>query len=168
MRLMDERSGRIAVGILLIFVAAYGLLVVTGGAAATAAVVDGNETVTVDSESETVYAEVTANASVNATGVTVEFYGIDDGGNETLENTTVIPTLVNNTTELVEEPVNSSAYGEYRVVVSSDAGNVATVDVGVFQQVVGGVGGVLGDASTEEYALVAVAVIGLLWFLTEG
>ncbi|QZX99798.1 hypothetical protein [Halobaculum rubrum] len=151
-----------------VLVAAAGLIGATGGAVA-ADVELTNETVAVDGDTRSVYADLNATSDVNTSAnFTVEFVGIDADGNETGTLDTRNVTVDSGNTSLVEyTDVNASAYSQVKVMVHVDNTTASTAnvsaEVGTIQMVAGsggggGIGSSLGSIGTG--GLVAIVLVG--------
>jgi len=139
----------------------------TGGAVAQTATAtptptDGelaNSTVAVDNDTRSVYADLAAaNSSVD---LEVTFAGVDADGNETELETRTISLNASEERLVERSDVNTSAYSEYRVMVTApnlDSTN-ATVEVGEIAQVAGGSGGGLGGAVEQAGGIGVVVVV---------
>lgn len=128
-----------------------------------------NETVAVDTDTRSAYAEVSAAENENVT-VNVTWYGIDSNGTETQVADRSGVLVKANTTQMYEEEVNATAYDEYRVQVIAQANETnATATVGTIQKVAGGGGGLLGDSGSIGAGGIAavVVVLGAL-YLSRG
>lgn len=140
-----------------------GLVVASSGGALAATAEIANGTVTVDSETNSVYSEINTTDNTAATNVTVTYYGIADG-NETQVATNTVEVAAG-TTQLEEyKSVNSSNYSEYRVVVEADDTTNTTATVGTLQQVSGGSGGWIDGASNTQVGAGLAVVAGLVLF----
>jgi hypothetical protein len=157
-----------------VLVAAAGLIGATGGAVAhteTAHEHLTNETVAVDGDTRSVYADLNASSDVNTSAnFSVEFVGIDVDGNETGTLDTQNVTVDAGNTSLVEyTDVNASAYAEVKVNVHLDnstasAENVSA-EIGTIEMVAGsgggsGIGSSLGSLGTG--GILAVLVVGAI------
>ncbi len=141
-----------------------GLLVAAAGGAVAADVEIANDTVEVDTDTRSVYADLNNSEADSSTNATVWFYGVDEDGNETeLEERNVTVDAGNEI--LVERTdLNSTKYPEYRVVVEADNSSNMTASVGSIQQVAasgGGDGGV-GGTGLSIGAVGALAVVAFL------
>lgn len=116
--------------VMVMLVAAAALIGATGGVVA-ADVEIANETVGVDSETRSVYADLNATSDVNTSAnFTVEFVGVDADGNETGTLDTRNVTVNSGNTSLVEySDVNASAYSEVKVMVHVDNSTASTENV---------------------------------------
>jgi len=127
-----------------------------------------NDTLDVDNQTRSVFAEVDA-ADQNVT-VNVSFYGVDSGGNETLVSEQTDQTVTANNSEMFEETANASAYEEYRVQVQAQSNSTnATASTGTIQKVSSGGGGLLGGSGSPGMTGIAafVVVAGAL-YLSRG
>lgn len=146
-----------------VLVALVALAVIATGGAQAADVEVHNETITVDADTSTVWAELNnTNPTTNAS-VTVTFSGISNGTETQIGTSTVW--VDNQTTKLVESPaINGTANDSVRVVATVDNTTVpssnVTVTSGAFQQVEGGTGTGGGLGGTE-LGIGAVAVLGI-------
>lgn len=118
-----------------------------------------NETVSVDDDTQSVYAEIDANETTDA-APTVTFYGIDGNETETQTGQQSV-TVTANQTELVEHAdVDPDAYDSYRIVVEGDDSAIDGATAGIIQKVAGGGMGLLGGSGGAGSAVAALAVIG--------
>ncbi|WP_348606940.1 hypothetical protein [Halobaculum rarum] len=155
-----------------VIVATAGLIGATGGAVA-ADVEIANETVAVDGDTRSVYADLNATLDVNTSAnFTVEFVGIDADGNETGTLDTRNVTVDSGNASLVEyTDVNASAYSEVTVMVHVDNSTASTenvsAEVGTIEMVAGSSGGGLGSSlsSVGTGGIVAVLLIGAVLVL---
>lgn len=125
--------------------------------------------VTVDSDTESVYLEVT-NTSADALNYTV--YGLADGLSTEVDAGTISAT--SNDTTRQEFAVNATEYDSYRVVVTEDASDsdsesAENIEIGTtVNQMTGGGGGVFGFSGggglvTPTNGLIAVAIFGVAY-----
>lgn len=145
-----------------------GLMFVTGSAAA---LVDSNillnDTVEIDNETDTVYADVTntTNGSVNVT-----FYGYNETtGNYTLESEQQVESPDNTTR--VDWVADLEAFDSYEIYVHEDDSNTDTQDVesvAFGSTTIGGGGGFFSGGESSQNVLVLVVVVGLLGYLAKG
>jgi len=144
-----------------------GLLVgAAGGAAAQTATAtptdDGalaNSTVAVDNDTRSVYADLAAGPNSSVT-LNVTFAGIDADGNETELETRSISLNASEERLVERTEVNTSAYSEYRVMVTApntDSTN-ATAEVGKVAEVAGSGGGAI-DGAVERAGGVGVIIV---------
>jgi len=144
-----------------------GLLVAAAGGAVAADVEIANDTVSVDADTRSVYAQLNNSEADSSTNATVWFYGVDDAGNETeLEQRNVTVDAGNET--LVERTdLNATKYPEYRVVVEASNTTNMTASVGSVEEVAasgGGGDGGLGGTGLSIGAVGALAVVAFLVF----
>jgi len=159
-----------------VLVAAAGLIGATGGAVA-ADLELTNETVAVDGDTRSVYADLNASSDVNTSAnFTVEFVGIDADGNETGTLDTRNASVDAGNTSLVEyQNVNASAYSEVKVMVHVDNTTASTAnvsaEVGTIEMVAGSGGGGALDglgSSLGTGGIVAVVLIGAVLLMGRG
>ncbi|MDM9626093.1 hypothetical protein QTL95_09305 [Rhizobium sp. S152] len=169
MRRLGQAGG---FALVLALVAAVLLGAVGGVAAADVSLT--NETVAVDGDTQSVYAQVNASDATTDANVTVEWVGIDADGNETGTLDTRNVTVPNGTTETVKyESVDPTAYDSVRVTVMLDnttasADNVSA-SAGAIQMVAGGGGGGLLDGTDRTTIGAGVVVLlGIGLFLRSG
>lgn len=141
------------------------LLALGAGGAAAADVTLTNETVTVDGDTQSVYAEVNNSASADAP-VSVKFTGLDADGNETWNETRAV-TVSSDSTQMVERTdLNASAVDSVQVKVTLDNSSVSAENVsastGSIQKVAGGSGGGFVDGSTGGVPNVAIGAGALV------
>jgi len=141
-----------------------GLLVAAAGGAVAADVEIANDTVEVDNDTASVYAEIDATNNTGDANVTVEFVPIADG-NESDPITRNLTVASGETTLEEYKEVNNSEYDSYRVVVTADNSTNTTATVGTFQKVAGGSGGGgIGGTGIGAGAAAALVVVALLVF----
>jgi len=129
-----------------------------------------DKSVTVDSDTESVYLEVT-NSSGDALNYTV--YGISDGLSTEVDSGTISAT--SNDTARQEFAVNATEYNEYRVVVTEDASDsdsesADNIEIGTTVNQAGGGGGVFagvggGGLINVTNGIIAFAVFGVAYVL---
>lgn len=166
----DESPVKITAWLLAAVVAAA-LVGAIGGVAA-ADVELANETVDVDADTQSAYAEINATDATAPANVTVEWVGIDADGNETGTLDSRNATVANGTSEVVKyESVNASNYSDIRVSAvldnSTASADNASASAETVRMVAGGGGGGIGlDGMNETtkigLGVVVVAGIGLL------
>lgn len=154
-----------------LFMAALGLLALTAlafGPAGAAAAEPLNETVAVENDTGTVYAEVTFASGIDDANATADVVVTDANGTE-VANTTIS----GNASETVVEEwaVNDSdPTGNWSVVVTADSGIVSSDDAGTFSE--GGSGGGGAGSSADGwgsmmgipiFVIVIGAIAGLLF-----
>ena len=98
-----------------------------------------NSTVDLSDDTTGLYGEATVD---NATDVTVTFYGIDDGGNETQLSTETLSPAAGETarSEYTVTDSDLSNYSSARIVINSTAVDVNSTDYGAMLTVSGGGG----------------------------
>jgi len=136
---MGDRGKTLASLALLVAVVAGLALGAVGGVSA-ADVEIANETVSVDNDTASVYAEINTTENTGDANVTVEFIPIADG-NESDPITRDLTVASGETTLEEYQDVNATEYDSYRVVVTADNSTNTTATVGTFQKVAGGSGG---------------------------
>lgn len=161
---MDRQSSGL-IGTLAL--ALMALLALTGGATA-ADVTLANETVAVDGDTQSVYAEVNNSATANASLV-VEFVGQDTSGNETWTDSRNVTVGADSTKMIERSDLNASAVDSVKVKATLDNSTVSSenvsVSTGAIQKVAGGSGGGFLDGSgipKGALALAALFGIGIL------
>jgi hypothetical protein len=124
-----------------------------------------NSTVSVDSSTQSVYAEVNA-SGISGSNVTVDvtWFGIENG-TETQDHQQTGQTVSAGQTTLFEHSPNVSAYDSYRVVVTAQTSDTnATANVGKIEKVSAGGGGLPGgNVAGIPIAGIAVVVVGYLY-----
>ncbi|MXR39806.1 hypothetical protein GRX01_00320 [Halobaculum sp. WSA2] len=166
-----------SVGLLAALLVAVAALVGATGGVAAADVELTNETVAVDGDTRSVYADLNATENVSGSAnFTVEFVGIDSEGNETGTLDTRNATVDSGNTSLVEyTDVNASAYSEVKVKVHVDNETAATenvsAEIGTIEMVAGSGGGSglsssLGSLGTG--GLVAIVLVGAVLLMGRG
>ena len=164
-------------GLMLVLVVVGLLAGATGGAVgqtATATPTDGgalaNSTVAVDNDTRSVYADLAAGENSSVT-LNVTFAGIDAEGNETELETRTISLNASEERLVERSDVNTSAYSEYRVMVTApntDSTN-ATAEVGKVAEVAGSGGGAIGGAVQQAGGIgVVVVVAGAALLILRG
>lgn len=102
-----------------------------------------------DNSTRSVYAQFDLRDAENVTNATatVTILGVEDGMTTELSVTNV--TVSSGETQFVEEPVNASEYGAYRVIVEDTDGDLpeGVVSVGAVREVAG-VGGAVSSTSS--------------------
>lgn len=161
----DRFKTLISTVMLLAVVGSIGLATVTGGAAA-ADVEIGNETVAVDDNTDSAFAEVNNTATTDA-NVTIEYVGVDADGNDTsvLATNNVVATADSETLDEYAD-VNASKYEKIRITTTldnttADQSNVS-VSVGTFQKLSGGGGGSSSGLGTNVWLLLGALVAGMI------
>ncbi len=160
---MRDRGKTLASFALLVAVVAGLALGAVGGVSA-ADVEIANDTVSVDDDTSSVYAEVDTTNNTGDANVTVEFVPIADG-NESDPITRNLTVASGETTLEEYQDVNATEYDSYRVVVTADNSTNTTATVGTFQKVAGGSGGggIGGTGIGAGAALVLLGVGALLF-----
>lgn len=147
----------------------FALLVLLGGAAlvgSAASVEILGTDVSVDSNTDSVYADVNNTASTSA-NVTVTYESVNSSGNVTGTLGTQSMTVAAGSVQMSEHSsINASAYDSVRVSVSLDnttaSSDNVTASAGTFQKTTGGGGGFsLDGMSSTEKAIALAAVVGL-------
>jgi len=160
---MGDRGKTLASLALLVAVVAGLALGAVGGVSA-ADVEIANETVSVDNDTSSVYAEINTTENTGDANVTVEFVPIADG-NESDPITRNLTVASGETTLEEYQDVNATEYDSYRVVVTADNSTNTTATVGTFQKVAGGSGGGgIGGTGIGAGAALAALAVGALLF----
>lgn len=175
----DSRLRTLGSAALLLLVVASLLVGAAGGAAAQTSTstatatptptttdssgVIANDTVAVDNDTRSVYADLTAGEN-NSASLDVTFYGVDADGNETQLSTQTVSLNASEERLVERTSVNATKYSEYRVLVETSSGSStnATAETGTVQKVAGGAGGGLlgGSGSIGAAGIVVILLLG--------
>lgn len=161
-----HRRPPFVLGFLLVAVLALGLIVPLGSGAY---VELANETVSVDADTSTAWAEFTNNNETTAANVSATFYAVNNSTETNLGTQNV--TVAANGTELIESTaINGTANDSVRIVAELDNSTVPksnlTVTTGTFQKTTGGAG--IGGTSGTEIGIGALAVVAVVAVLFLG
>jgi len=162
----ENSTGRFIVGASVLAIL-FAAVLATGAAAADTEI--ANKTVTVDNDTQSVYADVTfatvdeTNSSVTA-DATLE---VTDESGTVLVNTTVSGT--NETVATTWDPdTDLNGTGDYTVAISTaNESNVESTEIGVVQKVAAGGGGGLGGTTIAGVGLpVILGLAAVGWYVT--
>lgn len=164
-----EKHSKTLVAALSLALVVVGLAVGAAGGAVAADVEIANDTVSVDNQTQSVYAEIEG-APNSSTDLTVEFTGLDDSGNQSFQEQRNVTVGAGNTSLVERTELNASAVSEVRVSVTAPNLNSTntTAEVGKIQKVAGGGGGLGGTVESAGGPVVVVAAAAAVLLFLRG